>query len=122
MIVLAPVIWTVAVAGAATPAVTDLLAERYNVDLVPYYPLVLTAFPAADQHHRHRRAGGVPGPRRGRRGHAGLRGGDAGAAVHLLRVSRGNRRAGDDGLRRPTPSAILGPGLVPALIPIGLLG
>ena len=43
MIVLAPVIWTVAVA-VATPAVTDLLTERYNVDLVPYYPLVLTAF------------------------------------------------------------------------------
>lgn len=43
MIVLAPVIWTVAVA-VATPAVTDLLAERYDVDLVPYYPLVLTAF------------------------------------------------------------------------------
>jgi fluoroquinolone transport system permease protein len=43
MIVLAPVIWTTAVA-VATPAVTDMLAERYDVDLVPYYPLVLTAF------------------------------------------------------------------------------
>lgn len=43
MIVLAPVIWATAVA-VATPPVTDLLAERYGVDLVPYYPLVLTAF------------------------------------------------------------------------------
>ncbi len=43
MIVLAPVIWTGAVA-VATPLFTDMLAERYDVDLVPYYPLVLTAF------------------------------------------------------------------------------
>lgn len=43
MIVLAPVIWTTGVA-VLTPMVTDLLAERYAFDLVPYYPLVLTAF------------------------------------------------------------------------------
>lgn len=43
MIVLAPVIWTVGVA-ALTPQVTELLADRYDFDLVPYYPLVLTAF------------------------------------------------------------------------------
>ena len=43
MLVIAPVIWTVAVA-VFTPRVTDMLAERYDFDLVPYYPLVLTAF------------------------------------------------------------------------------
>ncbi|MCB0925284.1 MAG: ABC transporter permease [Mycobacterium sp.] len=43
MIVLAPVIWTVAVA-VTTPLVTPMLAERHGFDLVPYYPLVLTAF------------------------------------------------------------------------------
>ncbi|MEZ0366996.1 ABC transporter permease [Mycobacterium sp. pUA109] len=43
MIVLAPVIWTTGVA-VLTPRFTALLAERYRFDLVPYYPLVLTAF------------------------------------------------------------------------------
>ncbi|TGD89974.1 ABC transporter permease [Mycolicibacterium sp. CH28] len=43
MIVLAPVIWTAGVA-VLTPHFTDLLAQRYDFDLVPYYPLVLTAF------------------------------------------------------------------------------
>lgn len=43
MLVIAPVIWTVAVA-VFTPMVTDMLAERYHFDLVPYYPLVLTGF------------------------------------------------------------------------------
>ena len=43
MIVLAPVIWTTGVA-VLTPRVTTMLAERYAFDLVPYYPLVLTAF------------------------------------------------------------------------------
>ena len=43
MLVLAPVIWTAGVA-LLTPLVTDFLAERHNFDLVPYYPLVLTAF------------------------------------------------------------------------------
>ena len=43
MIVLAPVIWTTFVA-LLTPMVTEMLAERYGFDLVPYYPLVLTAF------------------------------------------------------------------------------
>jgi fluoroquinolone transport system permease protein len=43
MIVLAPVIWTTGVA-VLTPRFTEMLAERYDVDLVPYYPLVLTAF------------------------------------------------------------------------------
>jgi fluoroquinolone transport system permease protein len=43
MVVLAPVIWTAGVA-LLTPAVTDMLAERYDFDLMPYYPLVLTAF------------------------------------------------------------------------------
>lgn len=43
MVVLAPVIWTSCVA-ILTPKVTEMLAQRYNFDLVPYYPLVLTAF------------------------------------------------------------------------------
>ena len=43
MLVIAPVIWTVGVA-VLTPRVADMLAERYDFDLVPYYPLVLTAF------------------------------------------------------------------------------
>jgi fluoroquinolone transport system permease protein len=43
MIVVAPVVWTTGVA-VLTPMVTDILAERYDFDLVPYYPLILTAF------------------------------------------------------------------------------
>ena len=43
MIVIAPVIWTTGVAFL-TPLFTDMLADRYDFDLVPYYPLVLTAF------------------------------------------------------------------------------
>jgi fluoroquinolone transport system permease protein len=43
MIVLAPVIWTTFVA-LLTPLFTETLANRYDFDLVPYYPLILTAF------------------------------------------------------------------------------
>ena len=43
MIVVAPVIWTTGVA-VLTPRFTAMLDERYGFDLVPYYPLVLTAF------------------------------------------------------------------------------
>ena len=43
MIVVAPVIWTTGVA-VLTPMFTGMLAERYDFDLTPYYPLVLTAF------------------------------------------------------------------------------
>ncbi len=43
MVVLAPVIYTVAVA-VITPRVTAMLERRYGFDLVPYYPLVLTGF------------------------------------------------------------------------------
>jgi fluoroquinolone transport system permease protein len=43
MIVVAPVIWTAGVA-ILTPKFTEMLAERYQFDLVPYYPLILTAF------------------------------------------------------------------------------
>ena len=43
MVVLAPVIWTSLVA-ILTPTITEMLAQRYEFDLVPYYPLVLTAF------------------------------------------------------------------------------
>jgi fluoroquinolone transport system permease protein len=43
MIVVAPIIWTLGVV-VLTPLFTQMLAERYEFDLVPYYPLVLTAF------------------------------------------------------------------------------
>ena len=43
MIVIAPVIWTTGVV-LLTPMFTAMLAERYQFDLVPYYPLVLTSF------------------------------------------------------------------------------
>lgn len=42
-LVIAPVIWTTAVA-VLTPPVTRMLAERHQFDLVPYYPLILTGF------------------------------------------------------------------------------
>lgn len=42
MLVIAPVIWTSGVA-LLTPLFTQMLAERYAFDLVPYYPLMLTA-------------------------------------------------------------------------------
>lgn len=43
MIVVAPVIWTTGVAFL-TPLFTEMLDRRYDFDLVPYYPLILTAF------------------------------------------------------------------------------
>jgi len=43
MIIVAPVIWTTGVA-LLTPRFTELLADRNGFDLVPYYPLILTAF------------------------------------------------------------------------------
>ena len=43
MIVAAPIIWTTGVA-VLTPRFTAMLAARYQFDLVPYYPLILTAF------------------------------------------------------------------------------
>jgi fluoroquinolone transport system permease protein len=43
MIVVAPIIWTTGVA-LLTPRFTELLADRNGFDLVPYYPLILTAF------------------------------------------------------------------------------
>jgi fluoroquinolone transport system permease protein len=43
MITVAPAIWTVGV-HVLTPLFTEMLARRYDFDLVPYYPLVLTAF------------------------------------------------------------------------------
>jgi fluoroquinolone transport system permease protein len=42
MLVLAPAIWTTGLVFLLPPA-TELLSERYAFDLVPYYPLVLTA-------------------------------------------------------------------------------
>ena len=43
MLVLAPVIWTTGVAFL-TPMFTEMLSQRDGFDLVPFYPLVLTAF------------------------------------------------------------------------------
>lgn len=43
MIVFAPVIWTTGVA-VLTPRVTAMLLHRNGFDLIPYYPLILTAF------------------------------------------------------------------------------
>ncbi|WP_413468245.1 ABC transporter permease [Mycobacterium sp. RTGN4] len=43
MIVLAPAIWTTGVI-LLTPRATEMLADRYRFDLVPYYPLILTGF------------------------------------------------------------------------------
>ena len=43
MVVIAPIIWTTGVRWL-TPMATEMLARRYGFDLVPYYPLVLTAF------------------------------------------------------------------------------
>jgi fluoroquinolone transport system permease protein len=43
MIVVAPVIWTTGVL-VLTPLFTEMLTDRYQFDLVPYYPLILTAF------------------------------------------------------------------------------
>ncbi len=42
MLVLAPVIWTVG-AIVLVPRLTDTLDRRYDFDLTPYYPLVITA-------------------------------------------------------------------------------
>ncbi|MFZ0835550.1 MAG: ABC transporter permease [Mycobacterium sp.] len=43
MIVVAPIVWTIGVA-LLTPRVTDMLLHRNGFDLVPYYPLILTGF------------------------------------------------------------------------------
>ena len=43
MLVIAPILWTSGVAFL-TPRVTAMLAERNGFDLAPYYPLILTAF------------------------------------------------------------------------------
>jgi fluoroquinolone transport system permease protein len=122
MIVIAPVIWATGVA-LLTPMFTEMLAQRYDFDLVPYYPLVLTAFLLLTSII-------IPG---------GL-----GAMLVLDELDAGTMSA----LRvTPVPlstffayravtvmvvtaiyvvatmsfSGILEPGLVPALIPIGLL-
>jgi fluoroquinolone transport system permease protein len=122
MLVLAPVLWTTGVV-LLTPMFTEMLADRYQFDLVPYYPLVLTGFLLLTSIII---AGGL------------------GAFLVLEEVDAGTLAA----LRvTPVPmstffgyraatvvlvttvyvvatlsfSGILEPGLVPALIPIGLL-
>lgn len=122
MIVLAPVIWTTGVA-VFTPLVTDLLAERYQFDLVPYYPLILTAFLLLTSIVI---AGGLAA-------FLVLEEVDAGtlAALRVTPVSLSTffgYRAGTVVLVAAcyvvatlSFSGILEPGLIPALIPIGLL-
>ena len=122
MIVIAPVIWTVGVA-VLTPMFTEMLADRYEFDLVPYYPLILTAFLLLTSIII---AGGLavlPGAGRGRRGYADRSAGDPGAALHVLRLSRGTVMGVTTVYVIATMSfsGILQPGLVPSLIPIGLL-
>jgi fluoroquinolone transport system permease protein len=121
MIVLAPVIWTTGVAVLA-PRFTEMLAVRYDFDLAPYHPLVLTAFLlltsiiivgglasflVLDEVD----AGTLTAP------------GDTSAAIDILRLPRRDRHDGRDRLRHrdDVVSGILEPGLAPALVPIGLL-
>jgi fluoroquinolone transport system permease protein len=42
MLIVAPVIWTTGTV-VLIPPLTTTLAQRYDIDLVPYYPLVITA-------------------------------------------------------------------------------
>ena len=119
MIVLAPVIWTVAASCCSPPLFTETLARRYDFDLVPYYPLVLTAFLLLTSIIIVGGLGGVPRPRRDRRRHADGAAGDAGVAVDLLRLPRGHRRGGHHRLRggHDVVQRNPRPGLVPALDP-----
>jgi fluoroquinolone transport system permease protein len=122
MIVVAPVIWTTGVA-ILTPMFTEMLSARYGFDLVPYYPLVLTAFLLLTSIAI---AGGLAA-------FLVLDEVDAGTLV-ALRVTPVPLatffayRAGTVVLvttiyvvTRLPFSGILEPGLIPALIPIGLL-
>lgn len=122
MLVLAPVIWTVGVA-VLTPMFTEMLSERYEFDLVPYYPLVLTAFLLLTSIII---AGGLGA-------FLVLDEVDAGtlAALRVTAVPLGTffgYRAGTVVLvttvyvvATMSLSGILQPGLIPALIPIGLV-
>lgn len=42
-IVMAPLVW-IAMVRFGTPPVADVVADRHGVDLIPYYPLILTGF------------------------------------------------------------------------------
>lgn len=122
MLVLAPVIWTVGVA-VLTPMFTEMLSRRYEFDLVPYYPLVLTAFLLLTSIII---AGGLGA-------FLVLDEVDAGtmAALRVTAVPLGTffgYRAGTVVLvttvyvvATMSLSGILQPGLIPALIPIGLV-
>ena len=122
MIVVAPIIWTTGVA-LLTPWVTDMLLRRNGFDLVPYYPLVLTAFLLLTSIII---TGAIAS-------FLVLDEVDAGtltalrvtpdAAAYLLRLSRrhGHVLTTIYVIATMSLSGILQPGLVPALIPIGLL-
>jgi fluoroquinolone transport system permease protein len=106
-IIAAPVIWTTGVA-VLTPMVTDMLVRRNGFDLTRYYPLILTAFLVLDEV-------------------------DAGTLTALrvtpvpLSTFFGYRAATVMVVTTVyvittlSFSGILGPGLMPALVPIGLL-
>jgi len=122
MLVLAPVIWTSAVA-LITPRVTEMLSTRYGFDLVPYYPLVLTGFLLLTSIII---AGGLAA-------FLVLDEVDAGTIAALrvtpvpmstffaYRAGTVMMVAGVYVVATMSFSGILAPGLVPALIPIGLL-
>ncbi len=118
MIVVAPVIWTTGVA-ILTPLFTEMLADRYEFDLVPYYPLILTAFLLLTSIII---VGGLAAFLVLDEVDAGTldrAAGDPGAAVDVLRLSRGDGDGGDDRLRdrhavvQRDPGAGLGPGADP---------
>lgn len=122
MIVLAPVIWTTGV-RYLTPMFTDMLARQYDIDLVPYYPLLLTAFLVLTSIII---VGGLGGL-------LVLDEVDAGTLAALrvtpvpLRDFFGYRAATVIAvtavyvIATTTLSGILEPGMLPALVPIGLL-
>jgi fluoroquinolone transport system permease protein len=122
MIVVAPIIWTIGVV-VLTPLFTEMLAERYAFDLVPYYPLVLTSFLLLTSIVI---AGGLGA-------FLVLDEADAGTLTALrvtpvpLSTFFGYRAATVMGVTTiyvvgtMSFSGILEPGLIPSLIPIGLL-
>lgn len=122
MLTVAPVLWTSGVA-VLTPMFTRMLAERYNFDLVPYYPLVLTGFLLLTSII-------VPG---GLAAFLVLEERDADTLTALrvtpvpLATFFGYRAATIMAITTVyvigtlSLSGILAPGLVPALIPIGML-
>ena len=123
MIVVAPVIWTTGVA-LLTPLFTEMLARRYDFDLVPYYPLVLTAFLLLTSIIIVGGLGCLPRPGRGRRRHADRAAGHPGSAASTYFAYRAATVIVVTTvyvIATTSFSGLLAPGMLPALIPIGLL-